>query len=106
PVIVCGLLPPQPHASFTRQGLSGPAPGHAARGRKSRRLPASQWPASPLRTSRCLILPRFLLTNGWTAAAAPRLTIARSGLFDLNNARRTFVLQSAARFALSCKLKI
>jgi transposase InsO family protein len=58
------LLPPHPHASFTRQGLSGPAPGHAARRRKSRRLPASQWPASPLRTSRCLILPRFLLTNG------------------------------------------
>ncbi len=74
-----------PHASFTRQGLSGPAPGHATRERKSRRHPASQWPASPLRTSRRLILPRFLLTNGWTAAAAPRLTIARSGLFDLNN---------------------
>jgi len=55
PVLVCGLLPPQPHASFTRQGLPGPAPGHATQDRKSHRLPASQWPASPLQTSRRLI---------------------------------------------------
>ena len=57
------LLPPNPHPSFTRQGLPGPTPGHATQGRKSRRHPASQWPASPLRTSRRLIRPRFLLTD-------------------------------------------
>jgi putative transposase len=33
-------------------------------GRKSRRHSTSQWPASPLRTSRCRILPPFLPTNG------------------------------------------
>jgi integrase-like protein len=46
---------PQPHASRTRQGLSGPSPGHATRERKSHCLPASQWLTSPLRTSRRLI---------------------------------------------------
>jgi hypothetical protein len=57
PVIVCRLLPPQPHASFTRQGLPGSATGHATKERKSHRHPASEWLASPLRTSRRLIRP-------------------------------------------------
>ncbi len=39
------------------QGLPGPSPGHATHDRKSRRHPASQWPTSPLRTSRRLIRP-------------------------------------------------
>jgi hypothetical protein len=55
PLLVCGLLPPQPDASFTRQGLSGPATGHAVREGKNSRHSTSQWPASPLRTSRRLI---------------------------------------------------
>ena len=78
------------HRSRTHLSLDkdcpDPRPVMPPENRKSRRLPASQWPASPLRTSRRLILPRSLLPNGWTATAAPRLTIARSGLFDLNNA--------------------
>ena len=65
------LLPPNAHPSLTRQGLPGPAPGHATQDRKSRRHSTSQWGASPLRTSRRLIRHRFLLTNGWTAAGKP-----------------------------------
>jgi len=56
-VLVCGLLPPQPHASRTRQGLSGPSPGHATQERQSSRHPASEGLASPQRTSRRLIRP-------------------------------------------------
>ena len=37
PLLVCRLLPPHPHASFARQGLPRPAPGHATQDRKSRR---------------------------------------------------------------------
>ena len=49
------LLPPNAHSSLTRQGLPRLTPGHATRERTSRRRPASQRLASPLRTSRCLI---------------------------------------------------
>ena len=63
PLLVRRLLPPHPHASFTRQGLPGPTPGHATQDRKSRRHPASQWPASPLRTSRRLIRSCSQATN-------------------------------------------
>jgi hypothetical protein len=78
PLNIYRLLPPNAHASLTRQRLPGPTSRHATRDRKSRRLAASQWPASPLRTSRRLIRPRSLLTNGWAATATPRLTIACS----------------------------
>ena len=60
---ICRLLPPNAHPSLTRQGLPRPAPGHATEERKSHRHSTSQWPASPLRTSRRLIRPRFLLTT-------------------------------------------
>src|SRR5580700_5443833 len=86
-LFVRGLLPPQPHASFTRQGLPGPAPGHANQEWESRCLPASQWLASPLRTSRYLIHPRSLLTNGWTAAALRGGRSRDSSLSDLNKKR-------------------
>jgi hypothetical protein len=55
PLLVRRLLPPDPHPSLTRQGLPRPTPGHATRERTSRRHPASQWLASPLRTCRRLI---------------------------------------------------
>jgi len=57
PLNIYRLLPPNAHASFTRQRLPGIAPRHATQDRKSRRHSTSQWPASPLRASRRLIRP-------------------------------------------------
>jgi hypothetical protein len=42
PHFVRRLLPPNAHASFTRQGLPGSSPTHASQDRESRRDPASQ----------------------------------------------------------------
>jgi hypothetical protein len=61
PLLVSRLLPTHPYSSFTRQGLPGPSPGHATQDRKGRRHPESRRPASPLRTSRCLIR-----TSSWS----------------------------------------
>jgi transposase InsO family protein len=55
PLLVRRLLPPKPHPSFTRQGLSRRTPYHATRNRKGWRHPESRRFASPLRTSRRLI---------------------------------------------------
>jgi hypothetical protein len=43
PLNIYRLLPPNAHASFTRQGLPGPSPDHARQKREGRRHPASQW---------------------------------------------------------------
>jgi transposase InsO family protein len=78
------------HRSRTHLSLDkdpGPAPGHANQEWESRCLPASQWLASPLRTSRYLIHPRSLLTNGWTAAALRGGRSRDSSLSDLNKKR-------------------
>src|SRR5712692_7387975 len=54
PLVVCRLLPTNPHPSVTRQGLPRLAPEPATQDRKSRRHRESRWPSSPLRTARCL----------------------------------------------------
>jgi hypothetical protein len=83
PVLVCRLLPKHPYPSFTRQGLPGSPSGYATQDWKSCRHPASQGPASPLRTARRLI------RNNSSPAIAPqpirrRLRSLCGRSFDLN----------------------
>jgi hypothetical protein len=54
PLVIRRLLPTNPHPSVTRQGLPRLAPDPTTQDRNSRRHPESCWPASPLRTARCL----------------------------------------------------
>src|ERR1700719_878643 len=84
PLNIYRLLPPSPRASFTRQGLPEPSPTHATHDRESRRHPASQWPASPLRTSRRLIRPLSCSPQLFrTATPAPEASHLLSEVFDL-----------------------
>ena len=71
PVLVCRLLPTHPYASVARQRLPRLPPDPVTHARKSRRHPAGRRSASPLRTSRRLIPPEFLLTNGCVAVPRP-----------------------------------
>ena len=94
--LVRRLLPPNPHASFTRQGLPGPAPDHATQDRKSRRHPASQWPASPLRTSRRLTRSILLLITSVSPLVHRRLKVPEAAAPDQQLTLLTILI--AARF--------
>jgi hypothetical protein len=73
PVLVCRLLPKHPHASVAREGLPRIPPDPVTQARKSRRHPSGRRSASSLRTSRRLIPPEFLLTNGCAAVPRPQV---------------------------------
>jgi hypothetical protein len=73
PVLVCRLLPTHPHASVARQGLPRIPPDPVTQARKSRRHPTGRRSASSLRTSRRLMPPEFLLTNGCAAVPRPQV---------------------------------